>query len=484
MFDILTNFFRNEMNYLTGKNQEFEELLRAGDVSRAIGKMQCLKTRALELYAQYDPELHRINKRPDKIITNKLGKLLRVEKTAKIPVPYQQYINEVALVFLLGRPLTWSNKSEGCDEAFEKFQWVLKHTHFNAKIREAKRIAGAEGESALLFRVFRDDDGNPDIQIRVLAASKGDDIYTRWDVYGNLLTAAWGYSGKNGNDTTECLEIYTPDTTYHCLKARLGWEITEEANMIGKIGMIIFRQEEEHHGAQPLIERVEHKRSRTADTNDYLEDPILMLHGDIIKNLPEKKEAAKTLVIKGDDISVNDAAKYLTYDQASEAKKEETDFLDDAIMNLTFTPKITLDTMRQISQMSAKAMRTVLLLGYIKADRRKDTWDEMMDRTASLIKAIVGNVLDVSLAKQCNMMEIEHQWQEPFGDDITEQLQNVATAFGAGIMSEETAIEQNPLVKDKELEKERLRKEQEERQKIQNDIFGSYDGDEGAGTGE
>jgi len=484
MFDILTNFFRNEMNYLTGKNQEFEELLRAGDVSRAVSKMQCLKKRSLELYAQYDPELHAINRRPDKTVTNKLGRLLRVEKTAKIPVPYQQYINEVALVFLLGRPLAWSNKSEGCDEAFEKFQWVLKHTHFNAKLREAKRLAGAEGESALLFRVFRNDDGSPDIQIRVLAASKGDDIYTRWDVYGNLLTAAWGYSGKDGDDTMECMEVYTPDTTYHCVKARLGWDITEEANLSGKINMIIFRQEEEHHGAQPLIERIESKSSRTADTNDYLEDPILLMNADTIKNMPEKKEAVKTLAIVGEGADVNNAAKYLTYDHASEAKKAETDFLNDTIMNMTFTPKITLDTMRQVSQLSAKAMRTVLLLGYIKADRRKDTWDEMMDRTASLIKAIIGNVLDVSLARQCKEMEIEHQWQEPFGDDVTEQLQNVATAFGAGIISEETAIEQNPLVKDKELEKERLRREQEERQKQQADLFNMPDGDEGAGTAE
>lgn len=482
MFEIFTNFFRNEMNYLTGRNQEFEQLLDAGDIGRATGKMQCLKQKAMELYAQYDPRGHEINKRPDKPVYNKLGVITRVEKTAKLAIPQQKYINEMALTFLLGRPLAWSCKSEDCDEGFRKYSEILDYVHINSRLREAKRLAGSESESALLFRVFRGDDGKADVQCRVLAASKGDSIYTRWDIYGNLLTFAWGYTGRGAEDDSsiECFEIFTREYIYHCVKAKLGWTVEKEENLIGKIPVIVFRQEVEWDGVQGLIERNEDKHSRTADSNDYFEDPMLMLKADVIKSMPEKRESGRTVAVKG-DIDLDKAGKFLTYDQASEAKKQENEWLDDTILKMSFTPDVTLDTMRQIAQLSAKALRTVLLLGYIKADRRKDTWDEMMDRMASLVCAIIGNVLEVRLKPQMERMKVEHHWQEPFGDDITDTIKNISEAFGAGIMSVETAVEQNPLIKDKEAEKARLKGEAEERQKLQDDIFDVQA--EGAGTG-
>lgn len=53
-----------------------------------------------------------------------------------------------------------------------------------------KRYAGAETQSAMLFRVFRNEDGQPDCQIRVLARSKGDELYSRFDQYENLVSIA------------------------------------------------------------------------------------------------------------------------------------------------------------------------------------------------------------------------------------------------------------------------------------------------------
>lgn len=482
MFENFANFFRNEMNYLTGRNQEFEQLLDAGDIGRAVGKMQCLKARAMSLYAQYDPEQHDINRRPDKAVTNKLGLIVRIEETAKLAIPYQQYINEMALTFLLGKPITWSCKTEGCEDGFKRFTEILDYVHINSRLREAKRLSGAEGESAILFRVYRNEEGHPDIQCRVLAASKGDGIYTRWDIYGNLLSFAWGYTAKGEEDDTsvECYEVFTPDYIYHCVKAKLGWTVDREENLIGKIPVIVFRQKEEWAGVQGLIERTEHKHSRTADSNDYFEDPMLMLKADVIKSMPEKRESGRTVAVKG-DIDLDKAGKFLTYDQASESKKQENEWLDDTILKMSFTPDITIDTMRQVAQLSAKALRTVLLLGYIKADRRKDTWDEMMDRMASLLRAIIGNVLEVRLRSQMERMIVEHHWQEPFGDDITDTIKNITEAYGAGIMSVETAVELNPIIKDKEAEKARLAGEAEDRQKRQDDIFGVQA--DGAGTG-
>lgn len=479
---ILIDLFRNYVNALVGKNQEFEQLLAAKDISAVKDKMCNQEKKIFDALSEYDTFSHEVMKREDKIITDKKGKFLRTEKVWKLPIPYPVYINEIALVFLYGRPIKWVQQSEGTDKAFDAFLNVIKRTRFDSKIRQCKRLAGAETESAMLFRVFRDDDGKPDVQIRVLARSKGDEIYVRWDQYENIISIGWGYYVKEEKDNVVYhFDIFTKQTIYHCAKRSLGWEVNEEQNFIGKIPIILFQQEKEWKGVEPLIHREEFIASRTADTNDYFSDPIAIMSAEIIKNMPEKKEAAKMLITNDKD-GVDKAAKYLTWDSAPQSKKDEIEWLHTQILQKTFTPNITTDTLKSVSQLSAKALRTVMMLADIKASKHKETHDELLDRTASLITAIIANVLDISLSGECESLEIGHEFQEPFGDDIADSLTNIVKAVDAGIISTEGAIELNPLVKDVAREKQRLAQEQEERQQQQMSIFGTPDGSEGAGS--
>lgn len=472
---ILFDFFRNYVNSLVGRNQEFEQLLAARDISSVRDKMQHHEPEVMAALKEYDTFSHEIMNREDKLITDKNGNFVKREKVWRLPIPYPVYINEIALVFLYGRPVKWMQASEGTDEAFKAFQDFIKRTRFDSKIRQCKRIAGAETESAMLFRVFKDDAGNPDCQIRVLARSKGDEIYTRFDQYENLISLAWGYYAKETEDEVVYhFDIFTKDMIYRCAKKSLGWEVETEVNFIGKIPVIYFRQQKEWHGVENLIHREESIASHTADTNDYFADPIAIMAQDIIRNMPEKKETGKLLVVNDKD-GVDKAAKYLTWDSAPQSKKDEVDWLQNQILQKTFTPNITTDTLKSISQLSAKALRTVMMLADIKASKHKELHDELLDRTASLVTAIIGNVLDVSLAGQCATLQIGHEFQEPFGDDIADTLNDIVRAVDGGIMSLDTAIELNPLVKDTHREKERLAAEQEEARKRQEAIFGGGD---------
>lgn len=473
---ILFDLFRNYLNALVGRNQEFEKLLAAKDISAVKEGMSNRMDMAIAALKEYDVASHEIMKREDKIITDKKGNFIRFEPVWKLPIPYQVYINEIALVFLYGRPVKWIQQSDGTDEAFQKYQEVIEHTHFNSKLRQCKRIAGSETESAMLFRVFRNEKDEPDVQIRVLAKSKGDEIYTRWDQYENLISIAWGYYAKEAQDNIVYhFDIYTPAVIYRCTRKSLGWEVMQEVNFIGKIPLILFQQDKEWNGAEALIHREELIASRTADTNDYFADPIAIMASELIKNLPEKKEAAK-LLITNDAEGVDKAAKYLTWDNAPQSKKDEVEWLQDQILNKTFTPKISLDTLKSLGNLSAKAMRTVMMLAEVKAAKHKEVHDELLDRTASLILAIIGNVLDVRLKSQCEMLKIGHEFQEPFGDDIVESIENIIKSIDGGILSTESGVEMNPIVKDKKLEMERLKAEEEERAQKQQQIFGDIDG--------
>lgn len=472
-FDIL----RNSMNSILGRKQEFEELLAARDIDGVRNQMISRSSQALEALKEYNTHTHRIMLREDKILTDKKGNMRKKVKVAKLPIPYQQYINEIALVFLYGRPVKWSQLSDGTDAVFDKFQEVIKDTRFDSKIRECKRLAGIETESAMLFRVFKDEKtGAPDVQIRVLAKSKGDDIYTRFDQYENLISVAWGYKVREAHDKiVEHFDIFTPDFIYRCTHGRLGWDVETEQNFIGKIPIIYFQQEKEWHGVEALIEREEFIASRTADTNDYFADPVAVFDADAIKNLPEKDAIGKSLYVKSGQ-KTTDAMHYVTWDSAPQSKKDEIEWLQNQILTNSFTPHITLDTLKSVSTLSAKALRTVMMLADIKAAKRKEKHDELLDRTASLVLAIIGNVLDVSLHAQCEEASIGHEFQEPFGEDVSDDLTDIAKALDAGILSTESAVELNPLVKDVTREMERLKAEQEERQQQQMSIFGDAAG--------
>lgn len=466
--------FTNYLNAVVGRNQEFDELIKAKDISRVKQLFVSRETQTAEAMKEYNPARHEINKREDKIVLNKKGERKGIVKRWKLPLNYPQYINEISVVFIYGRPVKWTCSSEGTDNAFDTFTKVIKRTRFDSKIRQCKRIAGAETQSAMLFRVFRNEEGKPDVQIRVLAASKGDEIYARWDIYENLVSFAWGYYVKESETvTTYHFDIFMPDVIYRCARRLTGWEVEEEENPIGKIPVILFQQEKEWRGVEPLIYREEYIGSRTADTNDYFSDPMFLVHEDIIKNMPDKGDENKTLRIKGSNVDdVSKYAKYLTWDSAPESKEKEIEWLQKHILSKTFTPNIDFDNMKGLSNVSGKALKQMMLLADIKANRHKESHDDLLDRTASLILAIIGNVLDIALKSECEKAEICHEFQEPFGEDIAEDIENITKALDGGIISTEGGVELNPLIKDHKLEQERIRKEKEDAAQTQRDIFG------------
>lgn len=465
--------FTNYLNAVVGRNQEFDELIKAKDISRVKELFATREALTAEAMKEYDPKQHEIMNRADKILKNPKGERKGTLKRWKLPINYPQYINEISVVFIYGRPVKWTNQSEGTDNAFKAFQDLIKRTRFDSKVRQCKRLAGAETQSAMLFRVFRNNESKPDCQIRVLAKSKGDEIYARWDMYENLVSFAWGYYVKDSSTSTSYhFDIFTPDVIYRCKRVLTGWEVVEEANPIGKIPVILFQQDKEWKGVEPLIEREEYIGSRTADTNDYFADPMFVVNSEIIKNMPEKGDENKTLISKGSD-DVSKVAHYLTWDSAPESKQKEIEWLQKHILTKTFTPNIDFENMKGLSNVSGKALKQMMLLADIKASKHKEVHDELLDRTGNLIISIIAKVLNIALRGECSKLVVGHEFQEPFGEDITETIENIAKAKDYDMLSTEGAVELNPLVKDKEQELKRIEKEAAEAAQKQRDLFGT-----------
>lgn len=470
----LFRFITNELKAAVGYQQSFTDLLDSGDVSRALGMMQDRSIEAAAALKEYNPKEHKIMQREDKAVYDKKGHFLRWRKRWKIPIPYQPFINEIALVFLYGRPVKWIQTSEGTDEAFENYKNLLNEVHFNARVREAKRAAGAERCSAILYHVYRDETENrPRLLLNVLSKSNGDDIYTIKDQYRRLKAFAWGYYLTDaGNRTVYHIDFYTRDFIYRAKRGNVGWEVRKSVNPVGKIPVLLFEQEEEHAGVQPMIERTEALESTDADVNDRFANPAMVATAEILNSLPKEEEEARLFILKN-----GGKVEYLTWDQASQSKTNEYERLDKHILSKTFTPNIDFDNMKTLGAMSAKAIRKVLLLAVIKAEKRKETHDDYMNRHASIMLAIMGNVLDYRNKAKYEALKMTHEFQEPFGDDVSEMLADVLKQYGAGALSLQSTLELSYLVKNAQKEYEQISKEQAEAMEQQmalnrTDVFG------------
>lgn len=456
MFNIFELLF-SKVKTALGYQQEFEAMVQAGNITGALAMMQCDLPKQLEAIKQYQLQKHEIMERPDKATWDDNGNFTGWVKRWKLPLDYARYINEMAVVFIYGRPVQWLQNSTDTDRAYKAFTDWLKDRHFNARIRQAKRLAGAETQSALLFHCYQNKEGKADCLIKVLAASLGDTLYYIKDQYDRLVYFARGYQIREaGSKTVECVDIYTDQYIYHCKAGGMGWLVEREVNFCGKKPVILFEQETEHGGAQHLITRQEYMKSRTADVNDYMADPALVATADVVQGLPEKDTENKLYVLGQDG-----KLEYLTPDSANELKKQESEDNERHIFRETFTPNIDFDVMSKLSNVSAKALKQMMVLATIKADMRKESHDELLVRTANLTKAIMARVTNIELAGEIERLQVEHQYQEPFGEDITEVIGNIIKVKNAGGMSEETFIEQNPLVRDKQREKERIQAETE-----------------------
>ena len=467
------NVVTNEVKAAVGYQQNFTDLLTNKDVGRALTFMYDSGAKALRNLEDYNIETHKVMKRMDKAVYDKKGNFLRWQKRWKIPIPYQKFINEIALVFLYGRPVKWIQKSENTDDAFNSYKEWMEKIRFDAAVREAKRIAGAEGTSAILWHCYKNDDGNPDLLLNVLGKSKDDDIFFMKDQYKRLVSFAWGYTLTDaGHKTIYHVDIYTKETIYRCTRQNMGWKVLIMMNPVHKIPVTLFEQEPECDGVQPMIERTETLSSVDADVNDRFANPAMVATAQVLNDLPKAEEEAKLYILKdGGEL------KYLTWDQASQSKKDEYDRLDKHIMSKTFTPDIDLDTLKGLGNISAKALNKIFLMAQIKADKRKETHDGYMNRVASLMCAILGNVLDYTHKAQYDALEIGHEFQQPFGEDVSDTLADVLKQYGAGALSLQSTVELSYLVKNSQMEMERIKQEQAEalqnQQALNNtDVFG------------
>ena len=446
---ILT-YFRNMALNAAGAERDLLQFIQDKDISSAIRLMQDRDSEVDNALNEYNPQTHDVMRRP-----NKYRRGDEPYISEKLPRTRQRYINEVELFFLLGNPILWK-KEDGDDDAYKLFMDFLKEQRFNSTMRKAKRLAGAETQSAKLYHVYRDERTN-EIQVRtvVLARQTGYKLRPMFDQYGNLRAFAYGYTLTEKGKNVEHWDIQTPDFLFYCKKSALGWDVQTFENPTKKINLIYYHQPKAWDGAEPRLKREEMLDSKVADTNNYFADPIATATADVIQMMKSPDAIGKLIQLT----SPNSQFGYVNPHQNSEARKDEKQDLNDSILFDTMTPDFSFDKIKGMGTLSGDAIKNAMILGYIKRDTRKEIYEELVDREKNIILGIL-KYKHPNMAQKLDELVISFEFAEPFAQDKQKNWTAIAQLYQSGVLSLESAVEMLSLTDAPEEEIERLKSAQ------------------------
>jgi hypothetical protein len=444
IYTIIRNATLNSM----GVERTLEELLADKDIGRVKNILQNRDSIVEEAIKQYQSSQHSIHRRMDKARSGKNS--YRVEK---LPRARQRYINEVELFFLLGNPIIWSLVDEKNDNGFAEFKDMLKSLRFDSIMRQAKRIAGAETEAAILFHIYREDDFKPSVKPVVLSHSAGYTLRPLFDQFGNMLAFGYGYNLNENGKTVEHFDLQTATHIYTSNKTATGWEVEAKPNPTGKINVVYIQQTVAWEGVQERCDREEHIDSRIADTNNYFADPMAVATADVIDSLAAPDRPGKLIQLTGD----NSKFDYINPPMASDLQAAEKAELNRSILFDSFTPDLSFEAMKGMGTLSGEAIKRAMALGYIKRANLEEIYSVAVDRAKNIILAIMEKVTHINIASMLDSLSIEHRFAEPFNDDSSLLWQNVGRAYNDGIISLEKAVQMLGLSENPEKEIERIK---------------------------
>lgn len=450
----LYTYFRNLALNASGAERTLLQLVQDGDISATINLMQNRDSEVDKAIKEYNPQTHDVMRRPNKYVKNEDPYI-----TEKLPRSRQRYINEVALFFLLGNPVKWK-KEDGDDEAFTLFKDFLRDHRFNTTMRQAKRLAGAETESAKLYHIYRDGNDKMAIKCVILARSKGHRLRPLFDQYGNMTAFAYGYKLKENGKTVQHWDIQTSEMIYFCKKNSIGWDVEPYVNPTDKINVIYYQQPTEWDGAEQRISREEMLDSKIGDTNNYFADPIATATADVIQGLASPDKPGRLIQLTSKDSVFG----YVNPPQSSELRDAEKNDLNASILFDTFTPDLSFENLKGMGTLTGAAIKNALILGYIKRDNRKEIYEELIDREKNLVIAIL-KYLHPDKAAALDSLVITFEFSEPFTEDKERTWQSIGQLYKNGLVSLEQAVTMLALT---DAPKEEIERLQQAAQKPQN----------------
>ena len=447
---------------VTGLRSMLEGFLENCDIDKAKRMFSCNHSHAMDIIAQYNPDLHKINDRDDKNIEN--GPDYEV---CRLTDGSQRRINQISSHFMFANPIKLSLQNDPKEavelaNSFKIFKKFLKDHYFYERLYEAREITGSETECAKIYSLITDEDGNSEVVCQIKCNSRGHKLYPMFNQYGKMVAFAVGYFLRDDEfKNEEHFDVYTKKHIWEFRKAKVGgldkWErVQRKDNPFKKIPVIYYNHEEDWIGAQNRIDRLEWVASKNGDINEYFGDPYLLISPEIAdERLAGAKEVGKVVLVEKEG-----RFEFCAPPDCGDMIQNEKDSLNAGIERDTNTPDWTYKNIMGLGTLSSKAMRQINISGYVKRDRLANKcYNELINRELNLIKAILTNYVyaNKSDIKTCiENLELGFSYTDPFVGSLDDNSQEISQLRGANAMSIHTAVEVNYYVEDKEAEENRI----------------------------
>lgn len=465
--------------------------------------------------SQYDVSQHDVmstTKRPDKTIFRpdidestgeaKINETTGKPKTTKgiapvnrVPLPFQKIIVKRRVAFMLGNPVKYDityNQENKSEKAIVDYVYHIEDSAKTIyKNKELARRVMSEMECAELWYLdeIKDEAAWADIsktlgvkkpayelKMKILAPTLGDQLYPLFDQYGDMVSFARGYKVKESDKEIDHFDVYTADFTYKYAN-RGKWALDETApaggkipNLAKKIPVIYYTQPApEWADVQGMIDRIEKILSNHSDMNDYFGEPILAIFGELIQAIG-KGESGKIL-----QLSEESKASFLALDSPPESIKMEVENLEKFIYAMSQTPNIAFSEMKSLGDLSGVALELMFLDAHLAVLSKEETFGIGIQRRINLLKAFIGNVLDISLAKVMASVRIKPVFTPYMPSNTKELVELISQSAFNEILSRRTAVEKFEdigFISDATQEMKRIEEEMKQRSQA-NSLIGA-----------
>ncbi len=196
-----------------------------------------------------------------------------------------------------------------------------------------------------------------------------------------------------------------------------------------------------------LLDRFNLMASTLGDVNDYFAYPILKLLGEPVEDTTTgqtelQRNTPQVLHLKRNE-EVNSDAEYLDWNSKPESAIYELQNLFRFIYLLTSTPDLSFENLKGLSNISGIALK----LMFIDAVSQSQALSNIFFKLSRRIN-IHKSILTEMTGKDYNSLDITVDFKSPIPENIQEIIQSLSTSVSSGIMSVETAVENNPFVMD------------------------------------
>jgi SPP1 family phage portal protein len=393
---------------------------------------------------------------------------LTLVDVARVGIPFQELIVNRRVGFMLSDPVTtdilFSKDTEEEKALLEMVDRIQNDNKCDYKNKELARRMMSEMECAEIWYFVPNTDpdikGQYTLRMKVLSPDLGDRLWPLFDEVGDLIAFAREYKLRNidGVDINH-YDIYTKDLEYKWIQRDTKWILDDQLNPninpipnpVGKIMIIYYTQPQpEWAKVQSMIERFEMVISNHADTNDYFGNPILTVSGKV-QGFAAKGEQGKILELEN-----GAQANYLALSSEPASVKMEQENLERFIYTMSQTPNITFSEMKGMGAISGIALKLLFLDAHMAVKSKEEIFGTGLQRRLNLLKAAIGKIVDTSLKAASLQVQLKPVITPYLPMNETEVISNLSIALTSGIISQESAVEQNPYVADSESEMERI----------------------------